>query len=174
MMSYRWLGVVIFGLAASNAQAFPGNAAAPLPDGRLMGLSGNEHGASFVALDQSSKQGPLADAWAMRVFAKPVVLSGPQDKNQTIVTQSFAHWHLDCGRRTSEKLSEDGFDVSGKWLIGLVPRGHIGPPERIEPNSTEDFLAKFLCEGRQPPQVSIVKGHAAAVELARMTYPGAR
>jgi hypothetical protein len=165
MMFRTPLAGLVLALLAFSAEAFPGRAAAPLPEGRLMGLSGNRHGASFVALDQSSRRGPLVDAWVMRIFAEPVVLSAPDDKTRVEVVQSFTHWALDCTGRTARRISDDGFDASGKWLIADIVPQKPEPPTAIEPSSVADFLAKFFCDGQKPPQMMTVTGHAAALDL---------
>jgi hypothetical protein len=136
---------------------------APLPEGRLLLVGGNSAAANFVALDQSTKGGPTADEWQFRVFAKPVELSRPGDANRKVSTQSLAHLKVDCAKRTFVQLSLDAFDESGRWVLGMEAER----ARAIEANSTQDFLAKVMCDGVQPPQVVVVTGHAAAVKLAR-------
>jgi hypothetical protein len=129
-----------------------------------MGLAMNGRAMNFIALDQNSKAGSTADAWVLRVFLPPIVLSAPHDKVRVESAQSFIHWRLDCAHRTARRMSDDAFDADGRWLLGSsIPE----PEAPIEANSTQDFLAKFMCDGSKPPQPVIVTGHAAALQLAR-------
>jgi hypothetical protein len=157
---------------ASPAASYPGRATAPLPEGRLLALSGNSQGASFVAIDQSSMHGGVVDAWVMRVLAEPVVLSSPSEKPEVTVSQTFSHWKVQCAERTAVELSGDGFDPAGRWRIEGVDIHRPGPPRKIEPNSAQDFLARVYCDGQQPPRPVVVVGHAAAVALMQRVKAG--
>jgi hypothetical protein len=127
----------------------------------------NGRAANFVALDQSSKKDATVDAWVFRVFVPPVVLGDSHDKTRLESAQSFIHWRVDCTHRTARRVSDDAFDAEGHWLLSVTVPERPEPDAPIEADSTQDYLAKFMCEGVSPPQAIIVTGHVAALELAR-------
>ena len=126
--------------------------------------------ANFVALDQSTKGGPVADVWQFRVFARPVELSKPGAAVHKVSIQSLAHLKIDCAKRTFVQLSLDAFDEADRWVLGMEPER----ARAIETDSTQDFLARVMCDGVQPPQVVVVTGHTAALRLARQVLGQAR
>jgi hypothetical protein len=136
---------------------------APLPDGRLLLVSGNSRSANFIALDKSSKNQTDVDLWVFTVMSPPIALGGATDLKRLVVAQTFAHFSIACVTRRVTKLSEDGFDEVGKWLIA----GPGDAPAPIVRDSAQDFMARVMCDGVQPPSTSPVIGHVAALAVAR-------
>ena len=135
----------------------------PLPEGRLLLFAGNGFGANFLALDQTSKSGSEVDAWVFTVPAQPYNLMGHNPDRR--VAQYLRHLTFDCARRgTYVELSEDAFNEAGQRVVWLPAES----PQPIEPRSTEDFLAKVMCDGQNPPDSNIVIGHSAAVRVAHL------
>jgi len=138
----------------------------PLPDGRLLLVSGNVRSANFIALDKTTKHGPAADFWVLKVVSPPMLLGPADNPRQLVVEQTFAHFKIDCTKRLIAKLSDDGFQPGGRWVIAAPGF----PFEPIARNSAEDFMAKVLCAGAQPPASNVVVGHAAALDVARRIF----
>lgn len=157
------LALALVAAAPASSQIMRKGPIAPLPDGRLLLVSGNSRSANFIALDESSKNQTDVDLWVFTVMSPPIVLSGATDPKRLIVAQTLAHFSIACATRRVTKLSEDGFDDVGRWLIA----GPGDAPAPIVRDSAQDFMARVMCDGVQPPSASPIMGHAAALAVAR-------
>jgi hypothetical protein len=136
----------------------------PLPNGRLLLFSGNNSGASFIALDQTSKSGKLADVWTLSVAQVPNCLAG-KGRPDGCVTEFTSRYAVDCSRLQSITLvSSEGFNSAGKRIVWL-PRQ---PSKAVEASSLEDHVIAVMCLGVGPPpgRGTVVVGNDAAVRVA--------
>jgi len=122
-------------------------------------VGGNSQAVNYIALDTSTTKGSTADVWVFRVFAKPV----GGDFGGRSPVESFRHISIDCARRSFVELSDDAYDAQDHWVLGTGRE----PSSRIEASSTQDFLARVMCDGESPPDRVIVRGVAEARDMTR-------
>jgi hypothetical protein len=129
-----------------------------LPEGRLQLFAGNARAANFLALDQIDRKQGKIDLWFLNVPPEPYALNGGVRVAETLI-----HGALDCGKRTYGQISSEGFDTEGKRVVWLPSE----PAAPLEANTTQDFIAKVLCDGAVLPPTNTVVGHKAAIEMTK-------
>jgi hypothetical protein len=124
----------------------------------LLAVSGNSHGVAFLALDQSTKRGSVADIWTLTVQARPLALSDTESSSEYV-----RHMSIDCAKRTFSLISEDAYDAADRWVLWMPSR----PSSAIEPSSVQDFMARVVCDGVSPPRRIIVHSPKEAREMTK-------
>lgn len=132
-----------------------------LPDGPLLGVSGNDDQATFLEIDQTSRHNDMVEVTLFQVFIHGIRM------NDRVAAQMVVRERFDCNKRTEVLLGGQAFDAAGNLVLWLPEF----PPDPIRPGATEDHVAKVVCDGVRLPPTNVVTGHAAAVRMAHEMIP---
>jgi len=129
-----------------------------LPEGALLGVAAGHGGATFIDLEHSAVRDGIASIRTYTVYDPPL----PPLKGKRVL-QDVGNVVIDCAHRTYIEHRSYGFDEAGNQVIWTSGNS----VEPIEAKSANDRLASVMCDGVRMPLQAQVRGHAAALELAR-------
>lgn len=129
-----------------------------LPEGRLTPFAHSAGSAIFLDLDGTAKTGSKRKVRLYEVRDPPTLVSGRP------VAQLVDRFQIDCAARTWGPLRVVLFTGDGDRVGWSVPSGDPAP---IAPGSAQEILAKIVCDKAKPPSAVVVKGHQAALSMAR-------
>ena len=174
MIAKNWLKIIMPSLAVAIAGAAaaeptkddmpapsPAIAQLKLPDGPLLGVSGNERHANFIETDQTSRHNDLVEVTIFIVYTPGLPMRGH------LASQMVRRERYDCAKRTQTELGAQAFDDAGRLVMWLPAY----PPENIREGAAEDYVAKVVCDGVSLPPTNTVIGHAAAMRVAHEMVP---
>lgn len=129
-----------------------------LPAGKLLPVSSDARGATFLVLDGAAKIDGVADFWTFEVFDPPLHISETK-----AVVQGLTHHRIECAKQLQTRVFASGYDEAGLALVvlGALPAGPVTDGTALA------LVGKALCDGVELPTANVETGHQAALKTAR-------